>query len=361
MITFFDLVQKDDFRQFVSQRIGNSIGKQYSFPGVFPKLYKYSSLSQYIVDDIINERTTITSIGEFNDIFDGTIHRYGTEKEIDEAAEKEWQKYETLRSRLNLPEDILKKEYYVNLQKERFKTDSRLKFREMEFLGTYVGCFSETYTSTLMWAHYGDRNSGICIEYDFNKIPLDIVKRSIFPVAYTKSPIDVSDLINDKEGKIYQYPYDAALLCTGLNKASIWKYEKEWRLLFIYANYQMREDYKRLSPKWEIKPSKVFLGYHFMKPFFYYDFKDKNENDNCTKAIERVINLLLFLQKNNIPIAIMLPAIGEYQYKVCDITAEDLYSFLFKEFKKDNRPKSVRYYHAVHDNLMDLLEKHTGE
>lgn len=52
----------------------------YSFPVNFPLLYRYTRVSSYSVDDIVNGRITATSIGEFNDLFDGAIHRYGNEE-----------------------------------------------------------------------------------------------------------------------------------------------------------------------------------------------------------------------------------------------------------------------------------------
>ena len=229
MITFLDLIKKEDFREFVSKRIAGVAGKSYSFPVSFPKLYRYRSLSSYAIDDIINNKITLSSIGEFNDIFDGAIHQYGSKQEIEEAAEEKWTRMEAMRINAHLPEGLLQREDIVNPYIIHFTKESLYRFRMLDYLGTYVCCFSIDNTSTLMWAHYADSNKGVCIEYDFNELPVEnLLRKSIFPVAYTTEPISVADLINDNGHQIYQYPLDAAVLCTALNKSSIWQYEKEW-------------------------------------------------------------------------------------------------------------------------------------
>ena len=354
--TFFDLVQTSDFRDFVSKRIADKIDASYSFPDVFPMLYKYSSLNSYIVEDILNEKTTMSFIGEFNDLFDGAIHQYGTKEERQRIAENEWVKHEKTWNTLNLPRGFLQKEDYVNTQMEILETNSRLRFRELEYQGTYVGCFSEDYSSPLMWAHYADKNRGICIEYNVNHISNELIRKSFFPIAYSSKPIDVQDLLEDKKCERYQFSFDAALLCSALNKAQIWEYEKEWRMLFIYANPLKSEQKKRISPKWGLKPSKVYVGYHFLRPFFYHDLQNDEEKDTCRKAIINAMSLFSYLKAHNIPIALMAPNVGDFFYGSFDIPSETIFDFLAKKFK-NNQPCSVRYYYTVHDELMDLIEK----
>ena len=73
MITFFDLVQSDDFRNFVSNRIAKNVEEGYTLRGKLPRLYKYRPLSPYAVDDIMNGKLSFSAIGEFNDIFDAPL------------------------------------------------------------------------------------------------------------------------------------------------------------------------------------------------------------------------------------------------------------------------------------------------
>ena len=358
MITYFDLIKRDDFRHFVFQRMGNSIGKPYMVPGNFPKLYKYRPLSEYSIDDIINKKITLTAIGEFNDIFDGAIHQHGTDEEREKDAEEEWKKFDSLRIAANLPEGILSKDYFINIHKRTLKNKSRLKFRESDCLGTYVMCFSEDNSSTLMWSHYADSNKGICIEYDFNSLPREeIIRQLLFPVAYTETPINVNDLLSENGRTICEFPHDAAALCNILNKANTWAYEKEWRIVMDLASPQTRDELPRISFNFPANPSKIILGYHFLKPFFCYDSRNEEENKKCKKAIDGFKKLIAFLKENNISVAIMFPTIGKYNLKPFTIPVDELEMFIGRRFKYDNI-SPVKYYYSAHDNMMDAFERY---
>ena len=61
-----------------------------------------------------------------------------------------------------------------------------------------------------MWSHYAASNTGICIEYDFNLAKIkNTIKNAIFPIAYSKQPINISDLLQDKKEKIFKHSIDA--------------------------------------------------------------------------------------------------------------------------------------------------------
>ncbi|MBI3771219.1 MAG: DUF2971 domain-containing protein [Gammaproteobacteria bacterium] len=86
--------------------------------------------------------------------------------------------------------------------------------------GHGVLCFSESWKSTLMWAHYGDKHKGMCLGFEIEDGPhltkIDYVSKRI------PSPIDFSKPLGG---------IDEAMLTKCLNvKHSGWKYEKERRL-----------------------------------------------------------------------------------------------------------------------------------
>jgi hypothetical protein len=116
MTSFLDLVQMPEFREYTMKRLSGGSNLYYSFPSKFPILFRYRSLSTYAIDDIINEQVTATSIGEFNDLFDGAIHRYGNDAEQEAAAERKWAELEKLRIAARLPEGNLTQDYYVSLK-----------------------------------------------------------------------------------------------------------------------------------------------------------------------------------------------------------------------------------------------------
>lgn len=355
-ITFLDLVQDTEFRGFVERQLAERTGNyQYSFPNVFPPLYRYRSLSSHAVDDIINGKLTTTRIGEFNDLFDGAVHRYGTEEERQHAAEDDWNEFERHMVAANLPADILKHDEYVNSHIRNLKVDSKLKFRLLDYLGTYICCFSTDRSSILMWSHYANYNTGICVEYDFNSLSSNsLLRKTIFPVAYSHKPIDLRDLLADENRNIYTYPLDAAVLCAALNKFDVWHYENEWRLMLVL--YSTDKASKRFSIKCPEIPSSISFGYHFLKPFFYHDSKNKSEIENAEKRIKDVRRLLDYARTAGISVSIMAPSIGNYQLKPLSISIDSLLSLMTRYFR-DDKPENMRYYYVVHDDLMELAEK----
>ncbi len=356
MAAFYDLLQDNSFRVYVEKRLATGIKKpEYSFTTDFPALYKYRSMSKYAVDDILAGHMMATSIGEFNDLFDGAMHNYGTKEECLQVAENKWDELEKLRISSGMSDSLLKREDYVGLYAEHFKTESRLKFRELDYLGIYICCLSSKCDSTLMWAHYANSNTGICIEYDFNNSKLKPLQRNmLFPVAYSQSPVDLRDLLADEKCKVYQYPLDAAVLCAALNKAEVWSYENEWRLVCFLASKRDHEcRVKLIAPS---IPKSISFGYHFLKPFFYYEYKNKKEQDSARDNLCNIQRLLAYIKEKNIPVSIMVPAIGGYTLSKKSIEVDALLQ-LMKRYFDDNDPENMRYYYVVHDKLMDLLEK----
>lgn len=350
-----DLIQQEDFRDFVSQRLAKATANLgYSFPSTFPKLYKYKQLSNYAVDDIINGQITLTSIGDFNDLFDGAMHRYGTEEERQKVAEEKWHDMEQLKAVANLPEGLIEHDYYVGSYKKYFKKDSRLKFRQLDYLGTYACCLSSKNNSKLMWSHYADSNRGICIKYDFNSLPKNHpLKQMIFPVVYSKAPAYLADLLDDEKGKIFKYPLDAAVLCATLNKSNIWSYENEWRLVYVLASIRKHE--RRLSINTTVSPSAIYFGYHFLKSLFYYDFKNQDERIRASEKVAVLNKLIDYMEGKHIPAAVMIPSVGEYKLTPFSIEPGVLKK-LIKKYFNNNEPENIRFYYMIHDDLIDLIE-----
>lgn len=353
MLTYFDIIQDADFRNFVKLRIAKGTNNPlYSFPAKIPKLYKYQPISHYAIENTISGFLSASRIGEFNDLFDGAMHCHGSEEERKKAAEIKWNELKVLTTAANISKDLIEHDYYVNLYSDHFKTDSRLKFRQLDFLGTYAICLSTKNNSTLMWSHYADSNTGMCVEYDFNDITVKpLLRDMLFPVAYSSSPIDVNDLLEDDKCKIFKYPIDAAVLCTALNKANDWKYENEWRLVVVFASLK---DQSRRIPIIVPKPTRIILGYHFLKSFFYHDHKDRKERHEAQNSIIEFKKLLDYIKNNSICVSIMVPVVGGYELIPKSISVDEIASLLQYHFD-DDEPEDIRYYYVVHDEMMDML------
>lgn len=101
-----------------------------------------------------------------------------------------------------------------------------------------VTCFSASgWDNQLMWSHYANSYSGICVEYDFEKMN-DFIG-FVFPVEYSseRPTLSLRDLGLDKleidgngnwkAGKTNS----SAILSYLLAKNKCWDYEEEWRII----------------------------------------------------------------------------------------------------------------------------------
>ena len=265
MISYLDLIKTAKFRNDVENRL-KTLDLKYSFLPHFPKLYRYRTFGEYAVSDIRKQEINLTSIGNFNDIFDGAIvSRYS-----DEYIQSQVDNETALITKIPTYSDEERKHLIKTLadsKREYLKSKQIQKFDFLNYLGTFVGCFSKKENSTLMWAHYADMNKGICIEYDFNNASDDI-KNMLFPVMYSDEPIFTDDLFEDEVTKTIDNPLDVAVLATALNKSIDWKYEDEFRLVLVFPQApNKRMQYVPIMPK--INPSSVTFGFHFMKNFYY--------------------------------------------------------------------------------------------
>ena len=128
-----------------------------------------------------------------------------------------------------------------------------------------VTCFSETYTNNLMWAHYADKNRGICVEYDFTKSndpDVIFLQNCIFPVIYSPKRPQIPVVIESR-GHFSYYAHEDNYGLTEkylflLTKGLEWKYEREWRMI-------LQESKNRVF-KFPII-SKIYLGVNISKEF----------------------------------------------------------------------------------------------
>lgn len=361
MQTYFDVIQNASFREFVAKRL--LINGKYYKKGVpinFPKLYQYRSLSEYAVNDIIEQKVTTTSIGHFNDLFDGAIHRYWTKRAADKSVKRKLDEIRQYKCFENFSSgNSLYDSFKFSFESE-CDLENRLKFRLLESVGTYVSCFSTEVDSVLMWAHYAASSTGICTEYDFNLWgKTDKRRYFLFPVKYSKRPISLSDLLSDETRSVCEYPLDAAALCATLNKSKIWRYENEWRI----AVMNLREKSPFVPMTISLDPAGIYLGYHFLKPFFYYDASDgqkkAKEKEHCVNLLNELNKLLSYVEIKEIPLFFMIPLIGKYSLKACALDVKRVKAFIIKHFTdhKGLKAENIRFYWTVHDDFSDNVAK----
>jgi Protein of unknown function (DUF2971) len=93
-----------------------------------------------------------------------------------------------------------------------------------------VLCFSAINDDILMWSHYADKHSGVCLRFD----PANKFFQDLKPVSYTdKYPrMNFLRLVEEREapGAIGERAREELTTKLFLTKASHWKYEREWRI-----------------------------------------------------------------------------------------------------------------------------------
>jgi hypothetical protein len=101
-----------------------------------------------------------------------------------------------------------------------------------------VSCFSISgWDNQLMWSHYANSYSGICIEYDFTKIEQFI--GFFYPVEYVvqRQTLSLNDIgikgiaLDVDTSTDYGEPDMEAIFKYLLAKNKCWEYEKEWRII----------------------------------------------------------------------------------------------------------------------------------
>lgn len=353
MTTYYDLIKDKSFQENVKSTICLRTGLgDYNTYDIIPSLYRYRPFSKYAIEDIENQTITLSSIGEFNDIYDGTIHILKEGESYSQLAEKKLAKLETMGlDTLGINEQT--KISILQSFKRHYEKEGMLKQRTLEKTGTYVGCFSENRRSILMWAHYANYNQGLCIEYDFNDSDV-IVKNSVFPVAYVDKPLYLYDLMKGPDKPDYPYQLDAAFICAAIAKNDIWKYEEESRLIIQDPYY----DNRRFPLKIKTWPLSITLGNDFLKNFFYYDRSDNNELKRIEEAYSDLKKLLELAESNNFTVYVVDIIIGEFGlqlYKVDNTLLNDFFSHQLQW-----EPQDIRFYYVLKDQFFELIHK-SGE
>ncbi|MCL2061114.1 MAG: DUF2971 domain-containing protein [Firmicutes bacterium] len=138
---------------------------------------------------------------------------------------------------------------------------------------TFVGCFTETVDSMLMWSHYADWHKGFTLEYDLHNLQSPCVgcqapcgsswDYAVYPVIYRKDRFNAMEAIPERV--LYSIAKNHGVPVTfqthdvfffvkaNIVKSLKWKYEREWRLIFACTN--PKTNYLPLKPK------AIYLGH----------------------------------------------------------------------------------------------------
>lgn len=193
-------------------------------------LYKYRPWNDYTKKILTDGELYFPSIGQLNDPFEGSIPYIFDYSEL--TTENIFQ-YMYKLARKNYP-DWSEEQIYTYVSEEQKKgwlfNEEHIEQQNKETkeeVERQFGVFSLTTrrNNFLMWSHYTNSHTGICIGFDMNKI-FYAVKGTLGKVKYQKE-LPIKHL----EDKVEEFL--ERLLFT---KANIWEYEDEYRLIKINAS-----------------------------------------------------------------------------------------------------------------------------
>ncbi len=114
--------------------------------------------------------------------------------------------------------------------------------------GMKICSFSTNHTSPAMWAHYSENHRGYCLEYSFENLTTDDIRRRILhPVIYSDNQFDASKYFlsaSEEERSLNNF----FGILAALYKSSDWSYEKEWRFVLPMGESFLDQDYKMPTP-----------------------------------------------------------------------------------------------------------------
>lgn len=109
-----------------------------------------------------------------------------------------------------------------------------------------ICCFCENYTSTVMWGHYAEGHSGICIEYNTQELLADDdIRPYLHPVIYATKRFDSTGDYSPRKTASRKF----AALLPACHKSPDWSYEEEWRLVIPIGPQDRKYRCSRFKPK----------------------------------------------------------------------------------------------------------------
>ena len=163
--------------------------------------------------------------------------------------------------------DRVKKELSSFIQENH---SANLKLAREE---TFIACLSETFDSTLMWAHYADYHKGFVLEYDTSDL-VKVIGRCIncqepcasehtvnlYPIIYEDERYDATayeiETLTWRAGHCFFglsepfcLPDQLFYIKSNTYKGLDWEYEKEWRLIYTCRQGHPAKKYEVVKPK----------------------------------------------------------------------------------------------------------------
>ncbi|MDR7665324.1 DUF2971 domain-containing protein [Methanosarcina sp. Z-7115] len=269
--------------------------------------YKYQPINKYLFENLKNNQLYFKNPCEFNDPFDSKMKGYY------KGSEQKWnERFSHL-----IGNDIDFQECIRTDVLKLDETNGDLIFDE-QLVKKYVNklpltyCLCEENNNILMWSHYADDHTGVCLSFKSKykpKLPdyeyvltLNSESAPIRKVVYNytiPSPINLMDKSEFKQ--VYKF---------FLSKFQGWGYEKEYRIVLLEPNSQNINEFE----KDELEG--VIFGLDI-------DYKAADE-------VRRIIEENYLLKGFNVNFYKAEPISGEYKIRIVKIKNIDYYIRVIK-------------------------------
>lgn len=190
------------------------------------KLYKYESVSIQSLKNLNSQTIYFSAPAAFNDPYDSAI-----KAKLKEPTLEELEKLKSIYLKKEASPEILRKLAAIPALELRSILMGAAKEANKSIIDKFmvdkgVSCFSEVKDELLMWAHYSDKYTGFCLEFDTKNEIFQKAKK----VNYSSS-IPKLNMLRTYGQRERNDIVD--LFCT---KSNFWRYEREWRCINQKAN-----------------------------------------------------------------------------------------------------------------------------
>ena len=180
-------------------------------------LYKYHQLNIHLMEMLTNAEFYMSKKSDLNDPLDSTYTI-----SLENYLKLYFEKYPTLKDDPKYL-DLMKSCYKWKIEKGESDWINDIDELQSKLR---VTCFTEDGNNPLMWSHYANNHTGVCLKFEPSKD--ENLEKSIFPVSYT------DELIEAKERSDFQK-------CL-LSKLTTWSIEKEWRIISDKERFKFKQE-----------------------------------------------------------------------------------------------------------------------
>jgi hypothetical protein len=201
-------------------------------------VYKYRPPNTYTNNIIADCQLWLSNPSQFNDPFDCQIIPVSNDVTLSEI--KNYLKLCVPDSEDEVVQAVAEHMLSNPLELEALVNNS---IRETIINKVGVSCFARKPDNILMWSHYAEAHTGLCLKYDI--LSDEDFFTSMLPVIYDSVYPQYNFLHSVKED-YFQASED--LIFKGLlTKSSLWSYEEEWRVIKIGQGASGAHSFKKQS------------------------------------------------------------------------------------------------------------------